>query len=282
MRPIPSPSFVVVTLVLAASATLVAGCEQPTLCIAGDTPAVLPTEAPTAHAHNDYEHARPLADALAARFGSVEADVWFRDGGIQVSHDAFGSKGTLEELYLAPLEALLADRASVHDDGAPFTLWLDLKDGGAGLREALVATLAARPWLTRFDDEGVTEVGAVTVILTGDAASKQAMVDTTPAPRPLARDSNDLARDDLRDANVIAAALGFAAYVGAWDGTGRAPDQLSRRCGCAVERAHAIGRKVRLFGAPDTPASWTFQIEHGVDFVNADDLAGLITVLDAR
>ena len=31
---------------------------------------------PVAHAHNDYEHARPLHDALARGFGSVEADIW--------------------------------------------------------------------------------------------------------------------------------------------------------------------------------------------------------------
>lgn len=29
-----------------------------------------------AHAHNDYEHARPLIDALERGFGSVEADVY--------------------------------------------------------------------------------------------------------------------------------------------------------------------------------------------------------------
>ena len=30
-----------------------------------------------AHAHNDYEHARPLLDALSHGFTSVEADVWW-------------------------------------------------------------------------------------------------------------------------------------------------------------------------------------------------------------
>src|SRR5262245_43776549 len=40
-----------------------------------------------AHAHNDYEHAHPLADALAHGFRSVEADVLWRNGKIVVSHD---------------------------------------------------------------------------------------------------------------------------------------------------------------------------------------------------
>ncbi|HEY3789313.1 MAG TPA: hypothetical protein VGL71_10685, partial [Urbifossiella sp.] len=29
-----------------------------------------------AHAHNDYEHKRPLLDALEQGFCSVEADIW--------------------------------------------------------------------------------------------------------------------------------------------------------------------------------------------------------------
>ncbi|MCZ9341415.1 hypothetical protein NGM37_27000, partial [Streptomyces sp. TRM76130] len=41
-----------------------------------------------AHAHNDYEHPRPLLDALDHRFGSVEADVYLVDGQLLIAHDA--------------------------------------------------------------------------------------------------------------------------------------------------------------------------------------------------
>jgi hypothetical protein len=33
-----------------------------------------------AHAHNDYEHERPLFDALDHNFKSVEADIWLVNG----------------------------------------------------------------------------------------------------------------------------------------------------------------------------------------------------------
>lgn len=38
-----------------------------------------------AHAHNDYEHARPLFDALERGFNSVEADVHLVDGRLLVA-----------------------------------------------------------------------------------------------------------------------------------------------------------------------------------------------------
>ena len=58
-----------------------------------------------AHAHNDYEHGRPLLDALEQGFGSVEADVYLVDGSLLVAHyrDQVKEGRDLETLYLAPL-----------------------------------------------------------------------------------------------------------------------------------------------------------------------------------
>ena len=39
-----------------------------------------------AHAHNDYEHTRPLLDALDHGFTSVESDVWLVNGELLVAH----------------------------------------------------------------------------------------------------------------------------------------------------------------------------------------------------
>ena len=60
---------------------------------------------PNAHAHNDYEHKRPLFDALAHGFGSVEADVFLVRGQMLVGHTAIDLRPerTLEKLYLEPL-----------------------------------------------------------------------------------------------------------------------------------------------------------------------------------
>ena len=58
-----------------------------------------------AHAHNDYEHARPLLDALDQGFCSVEADIFLKDGQLLVAHTVLDLKPerTLQKLYLDPL-----------------------------------------------------------------------------------------------------------------------------------------------------------------------------------
>ena len=76
-----------------------------------------------AHAHNDYYHKRPLLDALANSFCSVEADVFLKDGQLLVGHFSFELKKerSLETLYLAPLaKRVKANGGSVYRAGRHF------------------------------------------------------------------------------------------------------------------------------------------------------------------
>ncbi len=46
-----------------------------------------------AHAHNVYEHERPIFDALSHGFTSVEADVWFVNGERLMGHELGDQRG---------------------------------------------------------------------------------------------------------------------------------------------------------------------------------------------
>ena len=73
---------------------------------------------PHAHAHNDYEHKRPLFEALSHGFTSLEADVHLINGTIYVAHDPprdLAQTPTLQALYLEPLY-----RWIVEHDGAVY------------------------------------------------------------------------------------------------------------------------------------------------------------------
>src|SRR5438093_5049824 len=72
-------------------------------CVSSAAPTPLPLL--HAHAHNDYEHARPLLDALEHGVCSVEADIYLVDGQLLVAHDRqkVSPTRTLQALYLDPL-----------------------------------------------------------------------------------------------------------------------------------------------------------------------------------
>ena len=86
-----------------------------------------------AHAHNDYEHERPLFDALENGFRSIEADVFAVNDSLYVAHMRKDIKPgrTLRALYLEPLlKCFSEDRLSIYDSASPLILLIDIKDNG--------------------------------------------------------------------------------------------------------------------------------------------------------
>jgi len=231
------------------------------------------------HAHNDYEHTRPLLDALDAQFESVEADVYLDGTDIGVSHNGAPFKGSLKGLYLDPLaDRVAANNGSVYGDGKEFFLWLDLKQGSQELQTAIALQLDGYAMLTRFDDDGVLQQGAVTVILTGDAAAKKAMVEFG-APRTFTRDSNDYSPSDPpADGKWSAYAVSYYGFM-QWDGKGDIPPTQRRQLENLVNGAHLLNRRIRIYASQDAPAYWRAAKAAHLDFVNADDLTGLQTVM---
>ena len=83
-----------------------------------------------AHAHNDYNHPKPFATAYEAGFGSIEADVIFRNDHLYVAHDAVDIKPgrTLQSLYLNPLKDAIKK-----NNGYVWQRWYRIpKDGTPG------------------------------------------------------------------------------------------------------------------------------------------------------
>jgi len=97
-----------------------------------------------AHAHNDYEHTRPLLDALDHGFCSVEADVYLVDEKLLVAHDLKDTKPgrTLEALYLDPLRARVEKNGGRVFRSAPTLLLLiDVKSDATNTYVALRTVL---------------------------------------------------------------------------------------------------------------------------------------------
>ncbi len=231
-----------------------------------------------AHSHNDYEQARPLLDALEQGFCSVEADVWLVDGKLLVAHDLKDAKPgrTLETLYLDPLAARVKRNGGrVFPGGPEFTLMIDVKSDATNSYRALKVVLERHAAiLTRFH-AGRTDTNAVTVILSGNRAREL-----------MSQDSARLAAYDGRLADLDSpASRHFIPLISdnwtqhfKWRARaedGPFPEMERVKLRALVSAAHAQGRRLRLWAAPDQPAMWKELREAGVDLINTDKLPEL-------
>lgn len=232
-----------------------------------------------AHAHNDYEHDRPLLDALDAGFCSVEADIYLIDGQLLVAHDRDKVKpeGTLQKLYLEPLKAIAGrnDGRSIYPGAnAPhFYLLIDLKSEGEATYLALHAVLATyQSLLTEFGKDNEITRRAVTVIVSGNRP-KQTMVDQRRRFAGYDGRLSDLGKGDSPSL-MPWISDNFQRHF-KWRGAGNMPEDEQVRLRELAQRTHAEGKLLRLWATPDVPAMWDMLQAAGVDWVNSDRLVEL-------
>jgi hypothetical protein len=245
---------------------------------AGEPPPAAPIF--RAHAHNDYLHARPLADALAHGFRSVEADVWLTNGVLLVAHDfeKASKERTLDRLYLDPLRAWVKTNGAAHA-AQPITLLIDVKSAAEPTYIALRGVLANYPdILTRFESNTI-RTNAVMVIISGNRAEKMMSSEQT---RWAAVDGR---LPDLESNPPIALVPMISdnwSKQFTWRGIGPIPEQERAALRTMVARTHTQGRRLRLWAAPDTEAGWKELLEASVDLLNTDKLAEMEMFLRTR
>jgi hypothetical protein len=242
-----------------------------------------------AHAHNDYEHPRPLFDALDHRFGSVEADIYLVGDQLLVAHDPvdLDPSRTLESLYLDPLAARVrANHGSVHRGyRRPLQLLIDIKTEGSSTYRELDRHLRRYQHLFTKYAHGRVHPAAVTAVISGDRAARTPM-----EAQPVRRAFYDGRLADLGSS----APASFIPLISdnwtlnfTWAGVGAFPDAERRKLRGIVRAAHARGQQVRLWATPDVAgpardAVWSELLAADVDYLNTDDLAGLEAFLDAH
>ncbi len=237
-----------------------------------------------AHAHNDYEHERPLLDALGRGFTSIEVDVHEQDGALLVGHDAddLTPERTIESLYLKPLAArAAAQNGRLFADATPLQLLVDFKTEAEVTYRALERILSGyRHLLTRFED-GAVQPGLVTVVVSGNRPFE------TMQAQPVRYAFYDGRLDDLEasppaPASLIPLMSASWQSVAPFAGGSVPPPSVRRRIRLIVEEAHAQGKKVRFWATPENEAVWVFLYRAGVDYINTDRLAELESFLRTR
>ncbi|MDA0638930.1 phosphatidylinositol-specific phospholipase C/glycerophosphodiester phosphodiesterase family protein [Nonomuraea sp. MCN248] len=233
-----------------------------------------------AHAHNDYEHARPLHDALDHGFTSVEADVYLVDGELRVGHDPedLVPGRTLQSLYLDPLARRVRDNHGRVYPGSrqQLQLLVDIKNEGVATYTEIDRVLRRHHrMLTRYH-KGRVKPGAITVVISGDR------------PRALmAAQERRYAFYDGRMSDLGEGGPGLIPLISdnwtnhfTWTGEGAMPEAERAKLRSIVATAHRDGQRVRFWATPDAPgpardALWKELVAADVDHLNTDDLAGL-------
>ena len=228
-----------------------------------------------AHAHNDYEHARPLFDALDCGFCSVEADVFLRDGRLLVGHTSSSLKPdrTLERLYLDPLrERARANRGRIFPDGPGFFLLIDVKTEAKPTYAALDKVLAGYPDLFTVVRNGKPEEKAVTVVVSGNCDRAAITAQET---RFASIDGRPGDLDSTEPAHLVPWVSARWGSLFRWQGEGPMPEAERTKLKEIVVKAHKHGRLVRFWATPEKPEFWKELRAAEVDLINTDKLAEL-------
>jgi len=228
-----------------------------------------------AHAHNDYEHSRPLFDALAQGFCSVEADIYLVGGQLLVAHNRPDVKPerTLEKLYLDPLRARAkANNGQIYPGGPPFWLLIDVKTEATSTYAALHAVLELYADILSVTTDGRSARKAVTVVISGNTARDAIKAQTR---RYAAIDGRPPDLDTDAPAHLVPWVSESWTKLFKWNGDGPMPAAEKTRLREFVGKAHRQGRLVRFWATPEKPEFWQELHSAGVDLINTDKLAEL-------
>jgi hypothetical protein len=258
---------------------------QPDACraISNDSP----TKPLPAHAHNDYNHERPLFDALEKGFRSIEADVFSRGDSLYVAHDRRDIKPgrTLRELYLDPLVRYMSDGdGTIYDSASPLILLVDIKDNGLETYKLLDRILNEyHEMLCYVSPQGYVR-GSAMVVVSGN--------------RPIEYMINQTRRFAFVDGRMEDLSEEYPPHVMplisdrwtkyfSWTGKGDMPEKERAQLKKYVQQAHEKGQMIRFWATPDAPgmerdAVWSELLEAGADLVNTDDLTGLQRFMSSR
>lgn len=221
-----------------------------------------------AHAHNDYEHQKPLFDALEHGFTSLEADIFPIDGELYVAHDLPANPKrlpTLRQLYLDPLAQRVSDYyGSIYPNyKGDFHLMIDIKKDGEEAYNILKSQLEEYSYLLKSNG------GPLTIFLSGARPIATVMSEENHwvgiDGRP-----EDLGKGYSKEKMPVISQR-YGKLIG-WKGNGTISPKDEKIIQDLVSKAHAEGKKVRLWASPEKEIVWKTLLDIGVDFINTDEL----------
>lgn len=233
-----------------------------------------------AHSHNDYEHDKPLVDAIDYKFKSIEVDVFSLGDSLFVAHnsDQIESGKTLRRLYLDPLKEIISqNNGSVYAEGTELILLIDIKDNGLKTYKVLHKILESYKGMFTSFTSGTKNSGSIAVIVSGN--------------RPFEYMQNQVERYASYDGRISDLNSGIASSLMPlvsdnwqrhfkWNGVGEMPAAEKDKLELIVQKAHKNDYILRFWATTDKPgmernAVWNELKKARVDLIGSDDIKGL-------
>lgn len=227
-----------------------------------------------AHAHNDYEHDIPFYTAYYKHFGSIEADVFARNGQLYVAHTekTIDSARTLSRLYLQPLREMIRQcNGNAFANGGPLQLLIDFKTDSLLTMRTLIQQLQQYPDITGNPHVQLVISGSQPVPAQWDNYPPYILFD---GKKSLTYTNAQLQRLPLFSYN-------FQEYT-KWNGKGVLVAAEKQRMQSLIDSVHQLQKKIRFWGAPDNVNTWITLSKMGVDYIGTDNVEGLSGFLNSR
>lgn len=255
------------------------------LLIACSTETITPIV--NAHAHNDYEHERPLCDALKNGFISVEVDVHLINDELYVSHfkpDIIDSSKTIERLYLDPLRKRIAENAGQvykNYDGF-FYLMVDIKTEAQPSYNRLKDILKNYHSIISIVKDGKEEKDKpVKIVITGMKGRPfEQILKAEPKYMSLDGRLNEL-KFNIPSSVMPYISENYRHYFD-YNGEGIPSEKDIQILDSLVQKTHKQNKLLRFWASPDHPNVWQFLLNHRVDLVNTDSLTSFKSFYNNR
>lgn len=223
------------------------------------------------HSHNDYEQKRPFFAAYDLGFDSIEADLYIKNGKLYVAHDEknITRNRTFRALYWKPLlSKVKKNKGYAYPNQKKLYLLLDLKKDG----KLIMAELE------KLVKRNKKDLQHIHITISGDMPKPEEFEQYDKLFFFDGRRNTQYSDDAYKRVDMVSASfLDFGKY---WPGKEQLPEETYQNIRAFVLSNHAKGKRVRVWGTPNTTLGFETLKKLDVDFIGTDDLELLKNFVD--
>ena len=219
------------------------------------------------HSHNDYHQVNPLLNAYQVGMGSIEADVFLRNGELYVAHDSTEiiTGATLKKLYLAPLADLHEKNGNrpYLDSTWKLQLVVDIKENHQQVLPLLIKELER--YKNTFNS--TNNANAIRIVISGSMPLPSAFKNY---PAYISFDGRPFIKYNKNQLKRIAMISDDLKNYTKWEGIGLPVKADLLKLNAVVKQAHQQQKPFRFWATHDNPDTWKLLGKLGVDWINTD------------